>query len=104
MTITLYHAQNGAWERTVLPDAWARWNWGADHSGGYSRTDQGESLLLIPWREGLAIAPGDGVLDGEGPEIGPGPLKAADPEIRQVTEAALYRPGSPLDHWEVKAR
>lgn len=104
MTITLYHAGDSGWTRTMLPDVWARWNRGVSHSGGYSRNDAAQSLLLVPFRVDISIAPGDAVLPGEGPEIPAGPVKASLPEAQLVTEVILHRPGSPLDHWELKAR
>ena len=103
MTVTLYHRTGEGWERTVLPDVWARWSRGEAGGALIPRDDGAESLLLIPWREGLAISLGDGVWDGEGPELSAGPLKAQLPEVQIVTAVHLHRPGSPLDHWEVEA-
>ena len=88
MTVTLYHRTGEGWERTVLPDVWARWSRG--EAGG----------VMIP-RDALSL--GDGVWDGEGPELTAGPLKAQLPEVQIVNKLHLHRPGSPLDHWEVTA-
>jgi len=104
MYLTLYHPRGEGWQRTVIPDLWARWDRGISHSPGWGRTDESDSLILIPCRPDLEIAPGDGILEGEGPEVTPGALKNQLPEVRIVRQAALHRPGSPLDHWEVLAR
>lgn len=79
-----------------------------------------ESLLLVPWRTGylppeefaaladpaghFTFQPGDGVLEGVGPEIPGQHLKAALPGVQILSEVRCHRPGSPLDHWEVLAR
>ena len=104
MTATLYHRSGGGWTRTVLPDVWYRVSRGSARSPGFGRDDQAASLLLIPFQQGLAIDPEDGVFPGTGPEIGAGALKAELPEAQIVTEVHLHRPGSPLDHWEVYCR
>ena len=89
MTVTLYHRTGEGWERTVLPDVWARWSRGEAGGVMIPRDDGAESLLLIPWREGLALSLGDGVWDGEGPELTAGPLKAQLPIFSNPV--ALYR-------------
>lgn len=104
MTVTLYHGGGSCWEKTVLTDVWARWSRGSARDAAIPRDDDGSSLLLIPWREDLTISLGDGVWDGAGPDLLPGPLKAQLPEVQIVIGVDLHRPGSPLDHWEVKAR
>ena len=104
MTVTLDHRHGGGWDRTVLDGVWARWSLGAARDSTVSRDDGGESLLLIPWREDLALSLGDGACPGIGPDLTAGPLKAQLPDVRILTEIILHRPGSPLDHWEVKAR
>lgn len=104
MTVTLYHRTGDGWTRRVLSGVWARWSHGTTHSAGVSRGDAAQSLLLIPWQQGLEIAPGDGVYDGRGPEVGDGPLKAELPQAQVVNQVSCHHPGSPLDHWEVTAR
>ena len=104
MIVTLYHRTGEGWEKIRVDDVWARWSYGISHQDRISRDDRGESMLLIPWRDGLALDLGDGVFPGEGPDVTAGPLKAQLPESRIITEIHCHRPGSPLDHWEVTAR
>jgi hypothetical protein len=104
MTGTIYHRAAQGWVRQVRRDLWVRWSQGLSHASGMGRSDQGESLVLIPWSDETEIAPGDGILLGEGPEVTEGALKGQLPEVQIAQTVVCHRPGSPLDHWEVTAR
>lgn len=120
MTVTLYNRHGGGWHRTVLEGLWARWSQGYSYAGGGMDSGREESLLLLPWREDylpprefaaledpaghFTFQPGDGVLEGTGPEVAGGHLKAALPQVQILSEVRCHRSGSPLDHWEVLAR
>lgn len=72
-TVTIYHAENGAVARTVVPNVF--WQRGRRRMpGGTGTRDDSALLLVIPetsarWGVDYTLVPGDRVFPGEGPEL-----------------------------------